>query len=165
MGTTSIALLHTPLDSSSEHPIHLFLVSQILDVPRRTATPARVSAIRENRERALHSKLQESNCGGRDGGVQLGPVWFTTSVVTLCLTFLAKVSYSIRTTNLRQSVTHLATNQTCPYSSTHGCGISTSDDIWYSPAAAGVLIRAGGSVEWAGCSFVFALCDLGAADG
>jgi hypothetical protein len=45
----------------------------------------------------------------------LWPVWFTTSVTTLCLTFLPKVSYSIRTTNLRQSVTHLATNQTGPY--------------------------------------------------
>jgi hypothetical protein len=44
----------------------------------------------------------------------LWPVWFTTSVATLCLTFLPKVSYSIRTTNLRQSVTHLATNQTGP---------------------------------------------------
>jgi hypothetical protein len=42
----------------------------------------------------------------------LWPVWFTTSVATLCLTFLPKVSYSIRTTNLRQSVAHLATNQT-----------------------------------------------------
>jgi hypothetical protein len=42
----------------------------------------------------------------------IGPVWFTTSVATLCLTFLPKVSYSIRTTNLRQSVAHLATNQT-----------------------------------------------------
>jgi hypothetical protein len=45
---------------------------------------------------------------------QTGPVWFTTSVATLCLTFLPKVSYSIRTTNLRQSVAHLATNQTGP---------------------------------------------------
>jgi hypothetical protein len=44
-----------------------------------------------------------------------GPVWFTTSVATLCLTFLSKVSYSIRTTNLRQSVAYLATNQTGPY--------------------------------------------------
>jgi hypothetical protein len=42
------------------------------------------------------------------------PVWFTTSVATLCLTFLPKVSYSIRTTNLRQSVAHLTTNQTGP---------------------------------------------------
>jgi hypothetical protein len=40
-------------------------------------------------------------------------VWLPTSIVTLYLTFLPKVSYSIRTTNLRQSVTHLATNQTC----------------------------------------------------
>jgi hypothetical protein len=45
-----------------------------------------------------------------------GPVWFTTSVATLCLTFLSKVSYSIRTTNLRQSGAHLATNQTGPIS-------------------------------------------------
>jgi hypothetical protein len=45
---------------------------------------------------------------------ELGPVWFTTSVTTLCLTFLPKVSYSIRTTNLRQSVAHLVTNQTGP---------------------------------------------------
>jgi hypothetical protein len=45
-----------------------------------------------------------------------GHVWFTTSVATICLTFLPKVSYSIRTTNLRQSVAHLATNQTCPKS-------------------------------------------------
>jgi hypothetical protein len=45
----------------------------------------------------------------------LGHVWFVTSIATLCLTFLPKVSYSIRTTNLRQSVAHLATNQTCPY--------------------------------------------------
>jgi hypothetical protein len=43
-----------------------------------------------------------------------GHVWFTTSVATICLTFLPKVSYSIRTTNLRQSVAHLATNQTGP---------------------------------------------------
>jgi hypothetical protein len=42
----------------------------------------------------------------------LSHVWFTTSVATLCLTFLPKVSYSIRTTNLRQSVAQLATNQT-----------------------------------------------------
>jgi hypothetical protein len=41
-------------------------------------------------------------------------VWFTTSVATLCLTFLPKASYSIRTTDLRQSVAHLATNQTDP---------------------------------------------------
>jgi hypothetical protein len=40
-------------------------------------------------------------------------VWFVNSIATLCLTFLAKISYSIWTTNLRQSVTHLATNQTC----------------------------------------------------
>jgi hypothetical protein len=45
-------------------------------------------------------------------------VWFVTSIVTLCLTFLSKVSYSIRTTNLDQSVAHLATNQTCPISPT-----------------------------------------------
>jgi hypothetical protein len=37
---------------------------------------------------------------------------YTAAVATLCLTFVLKVSYSIRTTNLRQSVTHLATNQT-----------------------------------------------------
>jgi hypothetical protein len=43
-------------------------------------------------------------------------VWFTTSVDTLCLTFLPKVSYSIRTTNLRQSGAHLATNQIGPTS-------------------------------------------------
>jgi hypothetical protein len=47
-------------------------------------------------------------------GAHSRPVWFTTSVATLCLTFLSKVSYSIRTTNLRQSVAHLATNQTGP---------------------------------------------------
>jgi hypothetical protein len=46
--------------------------------------------------------------------LDLGPVWFTTSVATVCLTFLPKVSYSIRTTNLRQSVAHLTTNQTGP---------------------------------------------------
>jgi hypothetical protein len=40
-------------------------------------------------------------------------VWFVTSIATLCLTFLPKISYSIRTTNLRQSVAHLGTNQTC----------------------------------------------------
>jgi hypothetical protein len=33
----------------------------------------------------------------------LGHVWFVTPIATLCLTFLSKVSYSIRTTNLRQS--------------------------------------------------------------
>jgi hypothetical protein len=49
-------------------------------------------------------------------GKDYGPVWFTTSVATLCLTFLPKVSYSIRTTKLRQSVAHLATNQTGPTS-------------------------------------------------
>jgi hypothetical protein len=52
-------------------------------------------------------------------------VWFTTSVATLCLTFLPKVSYSIRTTNLRQSVAHLDTNQTGPMflrSLSHGAG-------------------------------------------
>jgi hypothetical protein len=43
-----------------------------------------------------------------------GYVWFVTSIAILCLTFLPKVSYSIWTTNLRQSVAHLATNQTCP---------------------------------------------------
>jgi hypothetical protein len=43
-------------------------------------------------------------------------VWFTASVATLCLTFLLKVSYSIQATNLRQSVAHLATNQTGPLS-------------------------------------------------
>jgi hypothetical protein len=40
-------------------------------------------------------------------------VWFVTSIATFCLTFLSKVGYLIRTINLRQSVTHLATNQTC----------------------------------------------------
>jgi hypothetical protein len=55
-------------------------------------------------------------------GVDLGHVWFTTSVATLCLTFLPKVSYSIRTTNLRQSVAHLATNQTGPITAEFGLG-------------------------------------------
>jgi hypothetical protein len=46
-------------------------------------------------------------------------VWFVTSIATLCLTFVPKVSYSIWTTNLRQSVAHLATNQTCPLPKGH----------------------------------------------
>lgn len=37
---------------------------------------------------------------------------FTTSIATFYLTFLFKVSYSVRTTKLRQIVTHLTTNQT-----------------------------------------------------
>jgi hypothetical protein len=93
-----------------------FLVSQSLDVPRPTATPARVGAIRENRERSI------LNCRSRTVGKQ---------------------------------------TEGCSYSSTHGCGISTSGAICYSPAAAGVVVRAGGSGEWAGCSFVFARCHLG----
>jgi hypothetical protein len=43
-----------------------------------------------------------------------GHVWFVTLIATLYLTFLAKVSYSIRTTNLRHSGVQLATNQTSP---------------------------------------------------
>jgi hypothetical protein len=35
------------------------------------------------------------------------------------LTFMTKVSYLIWTTNFRQSVTHLATNQTDPLSFSH----------------------------------------------
>jgi hypothetical protein len=31
----------------------------------------------------------------------LGHVWFVTSIATLCLNFLSKISYSIWTTNLR----------------------------------------------------------------
>jgi hypothetical protein len=34
-------------------------------------------------------------------------VWFVTSIATLCLIFLSKINYLIRTTNLRQSVAHL----------------------------------------------------------
>jgi hypothetical protein len=45
---------------------------------------------------------------------RLRHVWFVTSITTLCLTFLPKVSYSIRTTNLRKSGVQLATNQTSP---------------------------------------------------
>jgi hypothetical protein len=51
-----------------------------------------------------------------DWPARRGHVWFNTSVATFCLTFLPKFSYSIRTTNLRQSVTHLGTNQTDPES-------------------------------------------------
>jgi hypothetical protein len=39
----------------------------------------------------------------------------------ICHTFLPKVSSSIRTTNLRQSVTRLATNQTAHHALTLGC--------------------------------------------
>jgi hypothetical protein len=49
-----------------------------------------------------------------DAETDEGHVWFITSIATLCLTFLPKVSYSILTTNLRQSVAHLGTNQTYP---------------------------------------------------
>jgi hypothetical protein len=38
-------------------------------------------------------------CGGKVD--VYGHFWFVTSIATLCLTFLLKVSYSIRTTNLR----------------------------------------------------------------
>lgn len=45
--------------------------------------------------------------------IDVGHVWFLTSIATICLTFLPKVSYSIWITNLRHSVAHLVTNQTC----------------------------------------------------
>jgi hypothetical protein len=54
--------------------------------------------------------------------------WFAASLATLCLTFLPKVSSSIRTTNLRQSVAHLATNQTSPTSTP--CKINLLIEIW-----------------------------------
>jgi hypothetical protein len=58
-----------------------------------------------------------------------GHVWFVTPIATLCLTFLPKVSYSIRTTNLRQSGTQLATNQTSPKTLHHARKANNTIDL------------------------------------
>jgi hypothetical protein len=79
--------------------------------PGTSTTTRRESAFHGNGSPG-HSGYQTSVNVNGAAYKRNGPVWFTTSVATLCLTFLPKVSYSIRTTNLSQSVTHLATNQT-----------------------------------------------------